>query len=111
MRVHIGILMAGVVALGLSGCASTASKAEDKEGDEITVTIDQVPDPVKATLQREAEGANIANVDKETEDEKNIYEADAMIGGKNYEIKVADDGTLVSKKLDDEQDEKDGDKD
>ena len=34
-----------------------------------------------------------------------IYEADAMINGTNYEIKVAEDGTLIKKKVDNEEDE------
>jgi hypothetical protein len=40
-----------------------------------------------------------------------VYEADAKIGNTNYEIKVAEDGTLISKKIDKEEDEKkDGEK-
>ena len=57
---------------------------------------------VKATLTKEANGAKIETVDKETDDGKTIYEADVMINGKNYEIKVSADGTLLSKKLDQE---------
>ena len=37
---------------------------------------------------------------------KTIYEADAMIDGKNYEILVSEDGKLISKKLDNEENEK-----
>ena len=53
-------------------------------------------------------GATIATVDKESDEGKTIYEADVDIKGKNYEIKVAEDGTLISKKLDDESKEKGG---
>jgi hypothetical protein len=66
----------------------------------------QVPAAVQATLQREAGGAAITTVDKESKDGKTVYEADAPINGKNYEIVVAEDGTLLKKKLDDESKEK-----
>ena len=41
-------------------------------------------------------------VDKETKNGKTIYEVDAKIDGKNYEIRVAEDGVLISKALDEE---------
>jgi len=82
---------------------------EEKEGAEVTVKFDQVPQAVQTTFKEEARGATITDVDKESEDGKTIYEADVDIKGKNYEIKVAEDGTLISKKLDpEEKDEKTG---
>lgn len=103
-------LWVGIVSLGLAGCALTKSgeKAEEKEGPEIKMSIDQVPPAVKATIVREAEGATVTSVDKQTDEGKNLYEADAMIQGKNYEIIVAEDGSLVTKKFDDEAAEKKG---
>src|SRR5476651_1235427 len=102
-------LLAGFISLGLFGCASNMQgehKDKDKEGDEVKVSFDQAPAAVKATLTKESNGAKIADVDKETDEGKTIYEADAMIGDKNYEIKVAEDGSLISKKIDDEKEEK-----
>ena len=48
----------------------------------------------------------IDTLDKDSEHGKTVYEADVMMDGKNYEIKVAEDGTLLSKKLDMEDMEK-----
>ena len=87
---------------GLAGCAAF-SRAEDKEkeeGKEQKVAFSSVPQPVQATLTKEAGGNKIDQVDKETDDGKTIYEADVKLSGHNYEIKVAPDGTLISKKLD-----------
>ncbi len=103
----IALLSLGLAStLALSACAANdkhaAGKQED-EGDEIKMKIDDVPPPVKATITREAEGAAVANVDKEMDEGKTIYEADAMISGTNYEIRVADDGSLISKKIDAEE--------
>jgi hypothetical protein len=96
-----------------AGCASNAKHARDKHGEqeeanEKKVAFASTPAPVQQTLTAEAKGNKIDTVDQEDEDGKTIYEADVVIGGKNYEIKVAPDGSLVSKKLDTEDNEKNG---
>jgi hypothetical protein len=60
---------------------------------------------VQRALQEQARGAKIDTVDKETtRDGKTVYEADARIDGKNWEIVVDESGKVVSKKLDEEDD-------
>jgi aerobic-type carbon monoxide dehydrogenase small subunit (CoxS/CutS family) len=108
-RFDVRWALAAVMTLGLvAAAATTRAKAEEKEKEEgeVKVKFDEVPAAVKATLTKEANGAKIETVDKETDDGKTIYEADVTINGKNYEIKVATDGTLISKKLDEEGEEK-----
>ncbi len=95
--------------LALAGCTNmqkSANKGEEDEGDEVKVKFDDCPAPVKATLIRESNGAKIDSVDKEMKDGKTIYEADAMVNGQNWEIKVSEDGSLIKKKLDNEEGEK-----
>jgi hypothetical protein len=108
-------MLAGVLALGLAGCACGAKHGEEKdkdnEKDEVKITVDQLPPAVKATLDHEANGGKIGDVDKETKDGKTAYEADVTIGDKPYEINIAEDGTLLKKKLDKEEDEKKDEKD
>src|SRR5689334_20834133 len=98
-----------VLALALMACSSMQSaRAEEKEKEEageVKVKIADVPEAVRKTLAKESDNAKIDEVDKETEHGKTIYEADVKIGGTNYEIKVAEDGKLISKKID-EEDEK-----
>lgn len=93
-----GSLIATLCAVGIAG-------AEDKgkEEKEVKVALKDLPDAVRATLEKEAQGAKLEDIDKETEKSKVIYEADVKINGHNYEIKVAEDGLLLSKKLDDEE--------
>jgi len=101
--------IAGMLGLALVGCNAMKKADEEKEeGNAVKVAIEQVPAAVRATLQQEAPGVAITTVDKEEEDGKVTYEADAMIGGQNYEIKVAPDGKLISKKVDNEAEEKKG---
>jgi hypothetical protein len=111
-------LLAAILAASLSGIAVTTALAADApaaaksqpakdEGVEVKIKFAECPKAVQDTLTKESGGAAITTVDKETEDGKTTYEADAVINGKNYELKVAEDGTLISKKLDLEEDEKD----
>ena len=101
-------VLAVVAAAGLMvGCEHMKHHhEEEEEGNEVKMTIDQVPPAVRATLQREAQGASIKTVDKEEDHGKTIYETDVMLNGKNWEIKVDGDGKVVSKKLDPEEGEK-----
>jgi len=106
-------LAVGVLAVGL--VAAGALYAEDKGKTEEKVTIDQVPAAVKATILKEAGDHKITEIEKETKDGKTIYEAEWIADGKEIEIKVAEDGTLLSKETEDADDDKDdgkgGDKD
>src|SRR5205823_1947539 len=72
------------------------------------VAIEEVPAAAKATLQQRAGDGKIDEVKKETEDGKTTYEADATIGGKEYEIEVAEDGTLLEKKLKEKEEHEKG---
>jgi len=110
-------IQVALMALGLAGTAALSVRAADtakkdaqeqkENGKEVKVTLDQVPAAVKDTLQKEVGKGTITDIDKETEDGKTIYEADVTIDEKNWEIKVGEDGKLISKKLDEEHDEKD----
>jgi uncharacterized membrane protein YkoI len=93
----------GILLLAL-GCAEHHHHHGGDE-QEVKVSIDQVPPAVRETLLRESGGAAIKTVDMETDDGKTTYEADAKIGGENWEIKVSPDGKLLSKKIDHEKDE------
>ena len=71
------------------------------------MSVNDIPVAARDSLMREAPGATITTVDKETKkDGTVVYEADAMIGGKNWEIVVDGNGNLVKKKLDEESEEK-----
>ena len=75
---------------------------DDEEGDTVEVELADCPKAVQKTLKREANGASIDAVDKGTKDGKAVFEVDVKIDGKNYEIRVAEDGILISKALDEE---------
>lgn len=104
-------LVIGLVGLGL-GCNHMHSNKDDEgdEGNEVKMSINDVPAPVRATLMKEADGATIKTVDKEEVKGKTVYETDVISGGTNWEIRVDSNGTLISKKVDDESKEKKSEK-
>lgn len=97
-------LLAVVLGVGGSWVALAFEKDDDKkeEANEVVLKFSDCPEAVRKTLTREARGAKIETVDLEAEDGTVLFEADVVIDGKNYEILVAANGTLVAKKLDEE---------
>jgi hypothetical protein len=115
MKRYCIVLSLAVLGLGAMSCtalraadAPTTKSANDeaKESDEIKIAFNQLPAAVQKMLTKESDGNTIKDADQETKDGKTTYEADVVINGTNYEIVVAADGTLISKKIDDESDEK-----
>ncbi len=128
-----GTLLAALLGIGLigTGCASNCCKCGmgkdgmmkhhdkdeekgekgEKESDETPVKLEELPAPVKDTLTKEAGTGKIGDIDKEAKDGKTQYEADVTMDGKEWELKIGDDGKLISKKMEDDKDEKKEDKD
>jgi hypothetical protein len=98
-------IVVGIV-VAVVGCSQMHKEKEAKEGDEVKMSINDIPAPARESLMKEAAGASITTVDKEMKDGKTVYEADAMVNGQNWEIIVDGDGKVVSKKVDEEKDEK-----
>jgi len=91
-----GLAIVLAATLGLCSCSYMIHDESEEE-----ISLAQCPAPVKATIEKEAKGGTIEEIEKETENGKVIYEAEIVVGGKAYEIRVAPDGKLLSKELDD----------
>ena len=104
-------ILVGLLGLGLAiGCnnmlQAEGKNHEKEERDEATkVKFDQIPAVVQQTFSKESNNAKIETVDVEDEDGVKTYEADVILDGTNWEIKVAADGKLISKKIDKEEGE------
>ncbi len=61
------------------------------------VSINQVPEAVRQTILRIVGHGMIDEIEMETEDGVTIYEADLVVDGKDIEIRVAVDGTLLGR--------------
>ena len=77
--------------------ATTASDVERGER-EMKISLAQVPEAARRMLIEQAQGATITEVDKQLDNGKTVYEIDVPIAGRSCEIRVAEDGTLLSKK-------------
>lgn len=81
---------------------------EDKEDEnEVTVTIDQVPAPVRDTIRAEAGDNPIKEIEAETKNGQTIYEAEWVADGKEVELKLSADGKIIEKKVEDADDDDD----
>lgn len=88
--IWFGLLVISAIALGAD------------QVDELRISFSDCPAVVQKTLKREAFTAEFKGVYKEGEDEETVYEVDVVIDGKKYEIRVADDGTLLEKEWEEE---------
>lgn len=52
---------------------------------------------MKATLAKETAGGKVTESEKEVQGGKTVYSFDAEVGGKEWDIVIAEDGTLISK--------------
>lgn len=109
------LIMLSVLAMGVGGWAAMQSYAAEAtpaaatqkaEDDEVAVKLEDCPKAVQDTIKKEVGSGKIDKLVKEVEDGKMIYSVDAKIDGKDYEINVAEDGTLISKKLDTDEGDK-----
>jgi hypothetical protein len=94
----VGLLIAG--ALSVSSGACSREKGEQ-------VALDQVPAAAKAVIEKESQGGQIRGVKKETEGGKLAYSAEIVKDGKEAEIHVGADGTVIPGEG--EEEDQDGD--
>ena len=98
-------LLFPLIGLSVIGLLTLVAWAAD--GQEEKVALDQVPAAVKATILKEAAGAKITEVERETKDGKTIYEAEFLRDGREIEIQIAPDGTVLGREVENEEDDED----
>jgi len=101
MRYVIASVMAGAMMVGMLGASPVLAGSGGEK-----VTMDQVPAPVKATIEKEAKGAGVADVTKETKNGKMYYEAQIKQKGLDRYVQVSPDGKVL-KRLSSKEEAKD----
>jgi D-alanine-D-alanine ligase-like ATP-grasp enzyme len=86
------VKLSTLILLAMAGCAAER---------EVSVSMDEIPTPVRATLDRERMGGQVLESEKEVKNGKTVYSFDVTINGKAYDVDIAEDGALLAKKLDD----------
>lgn len=62
------------------------------------VTLDQVPEKARRTIQAEVQDGKITEIEREKERDQTVYEVEyTTTAGANFEIDVGEDGTLLGK--------------
>ncbi len=102
-RKRTWLVLVGVAVVGIASFGAGAGEEREE-----TVTLDQVPLEVKATILAEAAGGEIREIERETKDGKTVYEAEFVLDGREVEIKVAPDGTLLDRAVEGEDDDDEG---
>jgi hypothetical protein len=102
MRYVFAIATAAVLFTSLSTPVVAADKAMDKVGEkapvEAKLTMDQLPAPVKATLEREAKDGTVADIVKQSQNGQTVYEAKVeRKNAKDRYVRVSADGQLVDR--------------
>lgn len=64
------------------------------------ITFDQLPAAVKATVQREVKTGQILEIERDSKKGQPIYEIEFLDAGVKWEIHVAPDGKLLTRKED-----------
>ena len=87
----------------LAGCAGQHGHCDKGEA---PVTMNDLPAAVRSTLDRESAGGKVTEVERELKNGRTVYSADVTINGKEWDVAIAEDGTLLSKKLEDDDEKK-----
>lgn len=82
----------------------------DDDENEQRVSLDQLPPAVKATILAEAKGAQIKEIERENTKAGAVYEAEWVENDRQVEIKVAPDGKVLKRQVEQDDDD-DGDDD
>ena len=105
---NLKIALLGLLTLSVAagGCQPSRSQmkccADDDDAgwSESSVSLADLPAPVRATLEREAAGAPLTDIDRLSKGSLVRYEAEfAIPGGSSYELSVNAEGVLLSKTL------------
>ena len=94
-----------LIGLSVVGTVTLVAWAGDEQ--EEKVTLEQVPAAVKATMLKEPGGGKITEIEREMKNGKTVYEAEFILNGDEIEIKVAPDGTLLGREVEQEDDDED----
>jgi uncharacterized membrane protein YkoI len=84
----------GLIVLGFAVLGAWAGDAYEEE-----ITLDEVPAVVRDAIEAAAGGAEITEVERETKDGRTFYEAEFVVDGREVEIRLAADGTIISRKV------------
>jgi uncharacterized membrane protein YkoI len=88
--------LVAVLMFGLFGCEAISGRAEKNQAPTQVVSLQDVPAPARATIERLTAGGKIRKIDKEESGGRVIYDVEATVKGKDVEYDVASDGKVLT---------------
>ena len=84
------------VAVTLTAALAACDREDDEREDaRQTVSMDQVPPAVKATITAQSGGATVQSIEKVDRQGHAAYEAHLVANGKKREVRVGEDGKVL----------------
>ena len=100
--IALSLSISGIVSANCGGNCGGCKMAKAKEE---AIALDKCPKKVQETINKEAEGGKIDEIEKVTIGEKVVYEAEITVGEDKYELTISSDGKLLKKELETEDEE------
>ncbi len=97
-EVNVDAITGDVVSVEKEAAKSKAREAAGEEGKdkEVTVSLAQLSEPARATVEKVTAGGKIEQMTKEIEKGKTVYDIEAEMDGKHLEFLIADtDGAVL----------------
>jgi uncharacterized membrane protein YkoI len=91
-----GLVAAMIIWLTGLGFAENSQKNLKKESGVQTMSLSDLPAPVRATVERLINGGKIKKLEKEEENGKVVYDIEAKVKGKDVEYDIASDGSVLT---------------
>jgi hypothetical protein len=95
IRILVAVLTLSVAVLSVAGAERGETEKPKKKAKTVKQTVDDLPPAVKATLQAQVGGGKIVEVKQKTKKGRVVFHADVLTNGKDWEIDVVADGTLL----------------
>ena len=90
-----------VVAALAAPIVTTTAAAQEPKAESHSheyVKLEDLPPPVKATVEREAQGKTIESIEKETKRGVTVYEVDLLLSnGQEQEIEISETGEVIER--------------
>src|SRR5262245_24260747 len=98
MKSKCAWMAAGMIAIGLCGCANHKQGGAEAPGPgAVKGNLAQTQPAVRKTIEKELVGAELEDIAKKQWNGKTIYETDIIRGGKKWEVIVGESGEIIRK--------------
>jgi hypothetical protein len=97
-RMLVALLTLSVVALSVTSTGAAEPEQPKKKEKAVKLTMNDLPPVVKATLQQQVGGGKIVDLKQKMKKGRAVFHADVLTNGKDWEIDVVADGTLLKNK-------------